>query len=67
MENQNPFKQLESDATCPANLKEELISEIDLIRNVTTVIDLYIGDLFNLAAVLVNPPQSDNSSSNTNT
>jgi len=65
MENPNPFKQLESDATCPANLKEELVSEIDLIRNVTTIIDVYIGDLFNLAAVLINPPR--NSSTNTDT
>ncbi|UFH54951.1 hypothetical protein [Spirosoma sp. KNUC1025] len=55
MENLNPFKDLESDEICPPNLKNELISEIDLIRNAATVIELYIGDLFGLASVLVNP------------
>ncbi|MVM35127.1 hypothetical protein GO755_34195 [Spirosoma sp. HMF4905] len=62
MENTNPFKELESDAICPPNLKTELVSEIDLIRNVITIIDLYIGDLFDLASAIVNPPYvtSDN-------
>ncbi|MFD2932763.1 hypothetical protein [Spirosoma flavum] len=62
MENPNPFKELESDATCPPHLKNELISEIDLIRNVITVIELYVGDLFGLASALASPSQvtSDN-------
>lgn len=62
MENTNPFKQLESDAICPPNLKTELVSEIDLIRNAITIVDLYIGDLLDLASALVNPPYvtSDN-------
>ncbi|RAI78630.1 hypothetical protein HMF3257_27540 [Spirosoma telluris] len=56
MENQNPFKELVSDATCPPNLKTELVSEIDLIRNAITVIELYVGDLFGIASALVNQP-----------
>ncbi|QDK82939.1 hypothetical protein EXU85_31765 [Spirosoma sp. KCTC 42546] len=62
MENTNPFKQLESDAVCPPNLKTELVSEIDLIRNAITIVDLYIGDLLDLASALMNPPYvtSDN-------
>jgi hypothetical protein len=57
MENSNPFKNLESEATCPPHLKNELVSEIDLIRNVITIIEVYIGDLFGLASVLASPPQ----------
>lgn len=52
METQNPFKELESDATCPPHLKSELVSEIDLIRNVITIVELYIGDLFGMASAL---------------
>lgn len=66
METPNPFKELESDAVCPPHLKDELVSEIDLIRNVITLVDVYIGDLFDLAAVLVDPflitPTEKNSS-----
>lgn len=57
METPNPFRELESDATCPPHLKTELVSEIDLIRNVITVIDLYIGDLFGVASALVSLPR----------
>ncbi|GAB3784486.1 hypothetical protein GCM10028818_44240 [Spirosoma horti] len=66
METPNPFKELESDALCPPHLKDELVSEIDLIRNMITLVDVYIGDLFDLAAVLVDPllviPTEKNSS-----
>lgn len=55
METPNPFKELEPDDVCPPHLKAELVSEIDLIRNAITIIDLYVGDLFGLASVLVNP------------
>lgn len=58
MENSNPFKELEPDAICPPHLKTELVSEIDLIRNAITVVELYVGDLFGLASVLVNPNQA---------
>ncbi len=42
---ENPFKAIEPDAVCPPHLKVELISEIDLIRNVLQVVELYSGDL----------------------
>lgn len=57
MEKPNPFKQLEPDAVCPPHLKTELVSEIDLIRNTVTVIDLYIGDLFGILSALITPGQ----------
>ena len=57
METQNPFKELEPDDSCPPHLKSELVSEIDLIRNAITVIELYVGDLFGLASALVSPNQ----------
>ena len=57
METPNPFKELEPDDVCPPHLKAELVSEIDLIRNAITIIELYVGDLFGLASVLVNPDQ----------
>ncbi|GAB3985749.1 hypothetical protein GCM10028807_01680 [Spirosoma daeguense] len=62
MDEHNPFKLLESDASCPPELKKQLVSEIDLIRNVITVIDLYVGDLFGVASVLGNasPNPPDN-------
>jgi hypothetical protein len=43
---ENPFKLIEPDATCPAAVKEAVISEIDLIRNALSVVELYTGDLF---------------------
>lgn len=55
MENKNPFKQLEPDAECPEHLKTEIVSEIDLIRNLGTILELYVGDLLGVASVLVNP------------
>lgn len=55
METQNPFKQIEPDATCPKHLKTELISEIDIIRNIGTILEIYVGDLLGVASVLANP------------
>lgn len=55
MEPNNPFLELETDDQCPPHLKNELFSEIDLIRDVATVIELYIGDLFGVASVMANP------------
>lgn len=57
MENLNPFKGLESEALCPPHLKNELVAEIDLIRNAITLIEVYVGDLFGLASELVSLPQ----------
>ncbi|GAB3943550.1 hypothetical protein GCM10028805_09940 [Spirosoma harenae] len=67
MATSNPFKELESDAVCPPHLKTELVSEIELIRNAVTLVDVYIGDLFALASTLVNPPpiSNDNNSNGT--
>jgi hypothetical protein len=64
MESQNPFKELESDATCPPNLKNELVAEIDLIRNAITLVEIYVGDLFGLASILASPPQAKSDDSN---
>ncbi|QJW88111.1 hypothetical protein HNV11_01320 [Spirosoma taeanense] len=46
MENKNPFKAIEPDAQCPVHLREELISEIDLIRNSLQVVEVYAYDIF---------------------
>ncbi|GAB2605419.1 hypothetical protein [Spirosoma areae] len=61
MEKPNPFKEMESDAICPPHLKTEIVSEIDLMRNVMTVVELYIGDLFNLASALADPSKTTSS------
>lgn len=42
----NPFKQLESTETCPPELRQAIVAEIDLIRNALKVVELYTGDLF---------------------
>lgn len=52
---ENPFKQIESDALCPPHLKEEIVSEIDTIRNTLTVIELYSGDLFSTFFAMLSP------------
>ena len=49
----NPFKELEPDVVCPPHIKTAIVSEIDLIRNTIMIIDLYVGDLFNVASALV--------------
>ncbi|WP_266362659.1 hypothetical protein [Tellurirhabdus rosea] len=40
----NPFAELEADAVCPPNVREELLSEIDFIRNSLTVVEVCTGD-----------------------
>ena len=62
MEHPNPFLAMEPDANCPPELKNGLVAEIDLIRNVITVIDLYVGGFVNSAVVLANPPILDSDS-----
>jgi hypothetical protein len=64
METINPFKELESDATCPPHLKNELVSEIDLIRNAITIVEIYVGDFFGLAAALASPLQVTSNDTN---
>lgn len=46
MNSTNPFKQLEPDVHCPPELKEKIVSEIDLIRNVLQIVDVYAYDIF---------------------
>ena len=61
---ENPFKQLESDAVCPPHLKDELVSEIDIIRNTLSVVELYTGDFFEaLSVMLPNVPEPPPSAS----
>lgn len=43
---ENPFKVIEPADVCPPNVKAELVSEIDLIRNALQVVELYSSDLF---------------------
>lgn len=47
------FKQIESDAQCPPAIKNELIAEIDLIRNSLTVVEVYVEDLFGVASAML--------------
>jgi hypothetical protein len=46
-ENENPFKLLEPDGQVPEHLKKALVSEIDTIRNVSTVVELFVGNFIN--------------------
>ncbi len=43
----NPFKVLESEAQVPEELKKALVSEIDTIRNASTLIELFVGNFIN--------------------
>ncbi len=47
MPEENPFKLLESDAQVPEHLKKALFSEIDTIRNGSTIIELFVGNFVN--------------------
>ena len=47
MPEENPFKLLESDAQVPEHLKKALVSEIDTIRNATSLIELFVGNFIN--------------------
>ena len=53
---ENPFKQIEPDVTCPPYLKDQIISELDLIRNTLKVVELYSGDLFGTLSAVLTPP-----------
>ncbi|AQG80971.1 hypothetical protein [Spirosoma montaniterrae] len=52
----NPFKALEPTDTCPPHMKEQIVSEIDTIRNTMTIIQLYVGELFSMASALADFP-----------
>lgn len=45
-ETNNPFKELEPDVYCPPDLKSELITEIDLMRNVLLTADMHVHNTF---------------------
>ncbi|RYC69044.1 hypothetical protein EQG79_16730 [Spirosoma sordidisoli] len=63
MDEPNPFLAIEPDATCPPELREQLISEIDLIRDTMTVIELYVGEFFKAASILADPPVANSGQS----
>lgn len=44
---ESPFKILESDAQVPDELKKSLVSEIDTIRNASTLLELFVGNFIN--------------------
>ena len=52
---ENPFKIIEPTDDCPPHLKDQIVSEIDLIRNALKVVELYSGDLFSSLSVLLSP------------
>lgn len=56
---ENPFKQIEPDAVCPPDVKDAIVSEIDLIRNALRVVECYTGDLFATVTSLLTPPERD--------
>ena len=47
MPNENPFKLIESDAQVPKHLKKALVSEIDTIRNASSLVELFVGNFVN--------------------
>lgn len=58
MDEMNPFKLIEPNDTCPAHIKTDLLSEIDLIRNALIVVALYTRGLSGVASVLLAPTGS---------
>ncbi len=52
-EKTNPFKALESDACCPTDLKDDLIAEIDLIRN-ALMVDTYLHNTGTVLTIFTN-------------
>ncbi|RAJ98117.1 hypothetical protein LX87_03025 [Larkinella arboricola] len=64
--NYNVFKEIELPDTCPPNLKEELVSEIDLIRNSLTLVEVFVDDLLKVASSLVSSTQLPGNSQNLN-
>jgi hypothetical protein len=57
---ENPFKLIEPTEHCPPYLQGQIVSEIDSIRNVLAVVELYSGDLFgSISAMLSLTSTSD--------
>ncbi|MBO0950476.1 hypothetical protein [Fibrella forsythiae] len=57
---ENPFKLIEPEVNCPPHLKEQIVSEIDLIRNALKVVELYSGDLFGSISAMLTPKAGSN-------
>lgn len=52
-EKNNPFRALESDAGCPPDLRDDLLAEIDLLRNVLMVADTYTYNTIGVLAAFM--------------
>ena len=50
---------MEPDESCPPNLRNEIVSEIDFIRNSLTVVRLYVSELFGVALAMSDMPTPD--------
>jgi hypothetical protein len=60
-ENDNPFKLLEPNGQVPEHLKKALISEIDTIRNASSIVELFVGNFINaLTASFSNGSETEN-------
>lgn len=46
---------MEPDGFCPPGLKNEIVSEIDLIRNSLTVVEVYVDQLFGVFLASLTP------------
>ncbi len=56
----NPFKLIEPEDQCPPELKNQIVSELDSIRNSLKVIELYSGDFFAaIFSILAPPPAAE--------
>lgn len=64
---ENPFKILESDAQVPEELKKALVSEIDTIRNASTLIELFVGNFINTFTKSLSSDSIKDNSTDSNT
>lgn len=44
---------MEPDVLCPPNLKGEIVSEVDLIRNSLQVVEVYAYDIFSVLITFI--------------
>ena len=47
-ESENPFIFIEQNAQVPERLKNALLSEVDTIRNTSTIVELFVGNFINV-------------------
>lgn len=50
-ESDNPFLLIEQNAQVPERLKNALLSEVDTIRNTSTIVELFVGNFINVLTV----------------